>query len=123
MAAKTALKVKAARLREEMTRTGRVVLRAPALVRGAECAIRFSLGQCSRERKSLGIRPFGLSMVGCSGSGLDGFAAPDRRLPGLSVLPGLTEGLRYVAAAILIFRYPLPFSTSGSTGKAGSCPW
>ena len=44
MAAKTALKVKAARLREEMTRTGRVVLRAPALVRGAGCAIRFSLG-------------------------------------------------------------------------------
>ena len=57
MAAKTALKVKAARLREEMTRTGRVVLRAPALVRGAECAIRFSLGAVLAERRSLGDTP------------------------------------------------------------------
>ena len=76
MAAKTALKVKAARLREEMTRTGRVVLRAPALVRGAECAIRFSLGAVLAGAEIFGgYAPFGLSMVGCSGSGLDGFAA------------------------------------------------
>ena len=57
MAAKTALKVKAARLREEMARTGRVVLRAPALVRGRSAPSGFPWGQCSRERRSLGDTP------------------------------------------------------------------
>ena len=44
MAANGGLKMKAARAREDLARTGRLVLRAPALVRGAECAIRFLLG-------------------------------------------------------------------------------
>ena len=125
MAAKTALKVKAARLREEMARTGRVVLRAPALVRGAECAIRFSLGAVLAGAEIFGgYAPFGLSMVGCSGSGLDGFAALLGACLGYLSFRGLTEGLRYVAAAMLIFSVSFAFfDTSGSTGKAGSCPW
>lgn len=110
MAAKTALKVKAARLREEMTRTGRVVLRAPALVRGAECAIRFSLGAVLAGAEIFGgYAPFGLSMVGCSGSGLDGFAALIGACLGYLSFRGLTEGLRYVAAAILIFSVSFAF--------------
>ena len=44
MAAKSDLKVKAAQVREEMARTGKLVLRAPALVRAAEYLIRFTLG-------------------------------------------------------------------------------
>ena len=37
-------RTRAARMGEELGQTGRVVLRAPALARGAECAIRFLLG-------------------------------------------------------------------------------
>ena len=44
MATKEKLKTKAARAGEELRETGRVVLRAPALLRFAECAIRFLLG-------------------------------------------------------------------------------
>ena len=44
MATKEKLKTRAARAREEMQVTGRLVLRAPALVRTAECVIRFLLG-------------------------------------------------------------------------------
>ena len=44
MATKEKLKTKAARLREEARETGKVVFRAPALVRFAECVIRFLLG-------------------------------------------------------------------------------
>ena len=44
MATKEKLKTKAARVREEARETGKVILRAPALVRVAECVIRFLLG-------------------------------------------------------------------------------
>ena len=44
MATKGTLRARAARAREEMRETGRLVLRAPALVRTAECAMRFLLG-------------------------------------------------------------------------------
>ena len=44
MATKEKLKTKAARVREEARETGKVILRAPALVRAAECVIRFLLG-------------------------------------------------------------------------------
>ena len=44
MATKEKWRTKAARMREEARETGKVILRAPALVRTAECAIRFLLG-------------------------------------------------------------------------------
>lgn len=87
-----------------------MVLRAPALVRGAECAIRFSLGAVLAGAEIFGgYAPFGLSMVGCSGSGLDGFAALLGACLGYLSFRGLTEGLRYVAAAMLIFSVSFAF--------------
>ena len=44
MATKEKWRTKAARMREEARETGKVILRAPALVRTAECTIRFLLG-------------------------------------------------------------------------------
>ena len=44
MASKENLKTRAARVREEMRRTGRLVVRAPLVVRLAECLIRLLLG-------------------------------------------------------------------------------
>ena len=76
MATKETLRARAARMREEMRETGRLVLRAPALVRTAECAIRFLLGAVLAGAEIFGgYAPFGLGMVVASGSGLDGFAA------------------------------------------------
>ena len=110
MAAKVGLKAKAARAREEMARTGRLVLRAPALVRGAEYLIRFALAGVLAGAEILdGCAPFGLSMVGCSGSGLGGFAALLGACLGYLSFRGLAEGLRYVAAAILIFSVAFAF--------------
>ena len=110
MAAKVGWKSKAAQAREEMARTGRLVLRAPALVRGAEYVIRFTLSAVLAGAEILnGCAPFGLSMVGCSGSGLGGFAALLGACFGYLAFRGLAEGLRYVAAAILIFSVAFAF--------------
>ena len=115
MAVKVGWKARAAQAREEMARTGKLVLRAPALVRGAEYLIRFTLSAVLAGAEILnGCAPFGLSMVGCSGSGLGGFAAllgacfGYLAFRGLS-FRGLAEGLRYVAAAILIFSVAFAF--------------
>ena len=110
MAAKSDLKVKAAQIREEMAQTGKLVLRAPALVRAAEYLIRFTLGAVLAGAEIFGgYAPFGLSMVGCSGSGLDGFSALLGACFGYLSFRGLTDGLRYVAAAILIFSVAFAF--------------
>ena len=110
MAVKVGWKARAAQAREEMARTGKLVLRAPALVRGAEYLIRFTLSAVLAGAEILnGCAPFGLSMVGCSGSGLGGFAALLGACFGYLSFRGLAEGLRYVAAAILIFSVAFAF--------------
>ena len=76
MATKEKLKTKAARVREEARETGKVILRAPALVRAAECVIRFLLGAMLSGAEIFGgYAPFGLGLVPATGSGLDGFCA------------------------------------------------
>ncbi len=110
MAAKTAWKVKAARIQEEMARTGKLVLRAPALVRTAEHCIRFLLGAVLSGAEIFGgYAPFGVAMVGASGSGLDGFFALLGACFGYLSFRGLAEGLRYVAASLLTFSVSFAF--------------
>jgi len=110
MATKEKLKTKAARAGEELRETGRVVLRAPALVRFAECAMRFLLGAVLSGADIFGgYAPFGLAMVGASGSGLGGFCALLGACFGYLSFQGFTQGLRYVAAAILIFSVSFAF--------------
>ena len=110
MATKEKLKTKAARVREEARETGKVILRAPALVRAAECVIRFLLGAMLSGAEIFGgYAPFGLGLVAASGSGLDGFCALVGAAFGYLSFLGLTAGLRYVAAAILIFSVSFAF--------------
>ncbi len=110
MATKETLKTRTARAREEMQETGRLVLRAPALVHTAECAIHFLLGAMLSGAEIFGgYAPFGLAMVGASGSGLDGFSALLGACFGYLSFQGFTEGLRYTAAAILIFSVSFAF--------------
>ena len=110
MATKETLRARAARMREEMRETGRLVLRAPALVRTAECAMRFLLGAVLSGAEIFGgYAPFGLGMVGASGSGLDGFSALLGTCFGYLTFQGFADGLRYAAASILIFSVAFAF--------------
>ena len=110
MATKEKLKTKAARLREEARETGKVVFRAPALVRTAECAIRFLLGALLAGAEIFGgYAPFALGLVGASGSGLDGFCALLGACFGYLTMQGFAEGLRYTAACILVFSVAFAF--------------
>ena len=110
MATKETLKTKAARMREEARETGKVILRAPALVRSAECAIRFLLGAMLAGAEIFGgYAPFALGLVASSGSGPDGFCALAGACLGYLSFQGFVEGLRYVAASILVFSVAFAF--------------
>ena len=123
MATKEKWRTRAARLREEARETGRVVLRAPALVRAAECVIRFLLGALLAGAEIFGgYAPFGLGLVGASGSGLDGFCALLGACFGYLTMQGLPEGLRYTAACILTFSVAFAFFDVGAYRKAWFMP-
>lgn len=110
MATKGTFKTRAARAKEEMRETGRLVLKAPALVRTAECTMRFLLGAMLSGAEIFGgYAPFGLAMVASSGSGLDGFCALLGACFGYLSFQGFVEGLRYVAASILVFSVSFAF--------------
>ena len=110
MATKEKLRTRAARLREEARETGKVVLRAPALVRGAECVIRALLGALLAGAEIFGgYAPFGLGLVGASGSGLGGFCALAGACFGYLTMQGFSAGLRYAAACILTFSVAFAF--------------
>ena len=110
MATKEKWRTKAARMREEARETGKVILRAPALVRTAECAIRFLLGALLSGAEIFGgYAPFGLGLVAASGSGIDGFCALLGACFGYLSFQGFAEGLRYAAACILAFSLAFAF--------------
>ena len=97
-------------MREEARETGRVVLRAPALVRAAECAMRFLLGGLLAGAEIFGgYAPFGLGLVAASGSGVDGLCALLGACFGYLSFQGFAQGLRYAAAAILVFSLAFAF--------------
>ena len=110
MATKDSLRSRAARMGEEMRETGRLVLRAPALVRTAECAMRFLVGALLSGAEIFGgYAPFGLGLVAASGAGLDGFCALLGACFGYFSFQGFLDGLRYSASAILIFSVAFAF--------------
>ena len=110
MATKEKWRTKAARMREEARETGKVILRAPALVRTAECTIRFLLGALLSGAEIFGgYAPFGLGLVAASGSGIDGFCALLGACFGYLSFQGFAEGLRYAAACILAFSLAFAF--------------
>lgn len=110
MASKDTLKIRVARAREEMRRTGRLVVRAPLLVRLAECLIRLLLGALLSGAELFGgYAPFALGLVAASGSGLDGLCSLVGACFGYLSVRGFAQGLRYTAAAILIYAVSFAF--------------
>ncbi len=95
------------------------LIRFPALLRGAEWLIRLFLGALLAQAQIFGEwSPFGLAFVAASGSGVGGVCALVGTSLGYVTSLGLVGGLRYVAAAVLIFSvafafFDLPFMPSG----------
>lgn len=94
----------AGQLRQDFWEKGEVVLQSPVLIQAAECTRRFILGTLlSRSEILAGYAPFALGWIGASGSGPAGFAALMGASLGYLLGMGLVQGLRYVAAGILIY--------------------
>lgn len=102
----------------ELSRAGKEILHSPVLTRSAESMIRFLLGAVLAGGELLGgCAPFGIGLVGCSGSGTDGLCALLGSVFGYLFFRGFTEGLRYAAACVLVFSvafafYDLPVYTA-----------
>lgn len=124
----------ASQFRQDFWEKGEVVLQSPMLIQAAECARRFILGAVlSRSEILSGYVPFALGWIGASGSGPGGFAALLGAGLGYLLGLGLVEGLRYVAAGILIFatafalydlhiyrmEWFMPLAVSGVTAVTG----
>ena len=91
-------------MRAHFVKQSAVVLQRPALMKALECGIRFFLGGILAGAEIFGGHaPFGLAFVAASGVGLEGLSA----LVGVSLCSmlfmGFTQGLKYVAASVLIF--------------------
>ena len=110
MAAKETMRTRAARVREEMRETGHLVLHAPALVRTAECVMRFLLSALLSGAELFGgYAPFAVGLTAISGAGPDGFAALLGALFGYLSFLGFREGLRYASASILVYAVSFAF--------------
>lgn len=110
MSAKEQLRTQLSRARNDLLEKGALVLKAPALIRGMECAIRFLLGAVLAQATIFGAyAPFGLGMVGASGSGLEGFCTLLGACLGYLSSLGAVLGLRYAASAILIYSVSFAF--------------
>lgn len=110
MAVKEGFRAKAEKARQELLSTGKVVLRAPALLRWTEAGIRFLLAAVLSGAEIFGgYAPFGVALVGASDSGLGGFAALVGACFGYLTVRGLVNGLRYAAAAVLVFAVSFAF--------------
>ena len=103
-------KMRAAQMGEELTQTGRLVFHAPALERAMECAMRFLLGAVLAGGDIFGgYAPFGVGLVACSGSGMDGLCALLGAGLGYFTFRGFVEGLRFAAACVLVFSVAFAF--------------
>lgn len=103
-------KVRAHALEEEAQRTGRVILRAPALERWAQLCIRFLLSAVLGAGEILGgFSPFAVGMVAGAGAGMDGLCALLGACFGYVVFQGFAQGVRYAAACVLTFSVAFAF--------------
>ena len=93
---------------EARRRTGRRELRLPLVMRLSECVIRFLLAAVLAGAEIFGGHAlFGLAMVGVGGSGLEGFVTLLGAALGYLSFRGFLEGLRYIAASMMIFAVAL----------------
>ncbi|MBR3752692.1 MAG: stage II sporulation protein E, partial [Ruminiclostridium sp.] len=81
-----------------------------AFLRGAETAVGFLLGGVLAGAELFGLyAPFGVAAVAAAGSGLTGFSTLAGACLGYLCLEGLTDGMRYAAAAILTYSVAFAF--------------
>ncbi len=110
MSTKELWKGRVKQAKQDLADNGKLVLRAPALVRAAECVIHLLLGAVLAGAEIFGsASPFALALVGAAGSGSCGFSALLGACWGYFTFLGFVEGLRYVAAAVLIFAVAFAF--------------
>ncbi|MBE6956840.1 MAG: stage II sporulation protein E [Ruminococcaceae bacterium] len=120
MATMEKFRTKLARTRAESTRSGRVVLGVPAILKGMRAGCYWLLGAVLSGAVVFGgSAPFGVALVGGAGSGLNAAAALLGAVMGYVALLGLVEGLRYVSAAILTFAVAFAFCDT----KLYRAPW
>ena len=113
-------KARRARSGEEWKR----VVRSSLLVRLAEGAMRFLLGFVLAGGEIFGgFAPFGVGLVASAGSGADGLMATFGAALGYLTLRGLTEGLRYAAACVLVFSVAFAFYDVGIYKKGWFMPF
>ena len=94
----------AAQVRQDFWEKGEVVLQSPVLVQGAECVRSLVFGLILSHSVILtDYAPFALGWIGAAGSGFGGFAALLGAAAGYLLGMGLVDGLRYVAAGILVY--------------------
>lgn len=106
MSTKEEIKAKVHRARD----AGQVVLHWPALVRGAEYAIRMLLGGMLAGAEVFGgYAPFALGLTAASGAGLEGLSALLGACFGYLCFRGFLDGLPYIAACILTFSVSFAF--------------
>ena len=100
MAAREDLKMRLTRLRGQTARLGRTGLSGPAVLRTAEVGIHLMLAAVLAGAEVFGgFAPFGVAMVGASGTGLCGGAALLGAGFGYLTLLGFSDALRYLSAA------------------------
>ncbi len=110
MSTKEMIRQRVNRVWGDLVEKGAIVLKAPALLKGMECAIRFLLGAVLAGAQIFeSYAPFGLGMVGASGAGAEGFFALCGVCLGYLSTLGLVQGLRYAASAILIYSVAFAF--------------
>lgn len=98
-------------------------IRSRVVVRGAECAMRFLLGYVLAGGEIFGgAAPFGVGLVACSGSGMDGLLATVGAIMGYLTLKGMEGGLRYAAACVLVYSVAFAFYDAGIYRKGWFMP-
>lgn len=104
-------------------RRDRVGLSRRALMTSAEAAAGFLLGAVLAGAEWFGIyAPFGVAAAAAGGSGLAGFCTTAGACLGYLCLEGLTDGMRYAAAAILTYSVAFAFYDTRLYAKAWFMP-
>lgn len=94
----------------DLRRSAAQMVRSPAGEQVIEAVCRFLLSAVlSAAEIFSGCTPFGLAFVAASGSGASGFSALLGAVVGTMLSRGFADGLRYAAAAILIFSVSFAF--------------
>lgn len=89
---------------------GKTLVHLPVVMRAAECSIRFLLSAVLAGAEMFGgYAMCGVAMTGASGPGMEGFAALLGACFGYLCFQGLTGGLRYVAASVLVYAVAMAF--------------